>query len=132
MLCKFEECDAPLKSTNKQGYCRKHRHKAESEKARNSKALKDRTKAKQEFVNEIKLSSGCVDCGYNDNPIALDFDHIGTDKVASISQMILVGNRSIESILQEIQKCEVVCANCHRIRTSKRRELLYGPISKTR
>ncbi len=69
-------------------------------------------------LNEIKSSSKCVDCG-NDNPIVLDFDHLG-DKEHNISDMIRHG-RSWASIEREIAKCEVVCSNCHRIRTHNRR-----------
>lgn len=72
---------------------------------------------KQQFkkrLSEIKQSSGCVDCGIN-NPIVLDFDHL-KDKKYNISRMIHDGF-SWAAIKKEIAKCEVVCANCHRIRT---------------
>jgi hypothetical protein len=63
---------------------------------------------------QIKEKSGCADCG-NKNPIVLDFDHL-KDKKYNISRMIHDGF-SWKAILKEIEKCEVVCANCHRIRT---------------
>jgi len=66
---------------------------------------------------EIKQASGCVDCG-EQNPIVLDFDHI-RDKKYNVSRMIHDGF-SWKAIMKEIQKCEVVCANCHRIRTHYR------------
>jgi uncharacterized protein YktB (UPF0637 family) len=72
---------------------------------------------KQEFKNrlaKIKEKSGCVDCGIN-NHIILDFDHL-KDKKYNISRMIHDGF-SWAAIKKEIAKCEVVCANCHRIRT---------------
>lgn len=73
----------------------------------------------QKFIDEIKLKSGCIDCGYNKNPIALDFDHI-KNKRAGLSQL---ARRcvSLETIKKEIDKCEIVCAICHRIRTQNRR-----------
>lgn len=62
---------------------------------------------------------GCVDCGYNKHPAALDFDHLhGFTKRAGVGTMV---RRSWGDILEEIAKCEVVCANCHRIRTIGRR-----------
>jgi hypothetical protein len=76
---------------------------------------------KKEFrdkLAQIKESTGCIDCGIN-NHIILDFDHI-KDKKYNISQMIRDGF-SWKAIIKEIEKCEVVCANCHRIRTHKRR-----------
>lgn len=59
----------------------------------------------------------CVDCGETD-PLVLEFDHL-RDKLAAISVLI----RSVErwdAVLAEIEKCEVVCANCHRRRTARR------------
>lgn len=71
------------------------------------------------WLDEIKLAAGCTDCGYADHPRALDFDHIGTDKLGDVGRM--VHNRIARAvILAEMAKCEVVCANCHRIRTWKR------------
>lgn len=72
---------------------------------------------KQEFkkrLKQIKEKSGCVDCGEK-NHIVLDFDHLQNKKY-NISRMIHDGF-SWEAIKKEIAKCEVVCANCHRIRT---------------
>jgi hypothetical protein len=75
---------------------------------------------KQEFkrrLAKIKEDSGCVDCGIT-NHIILDFDHLQNKKY-NISRMIHDGF-SWEAIKKEIAKCEVVCANCHRIRTYDR------------
>jgi hypothetical protein len=67
----------------------------------------------------IKLSSGCKDCGYNDHAVALQFDHL-RDKRANVSNMIR-SDYSWDQIKKEIDKCEVVCANCHAIRTHLRK-----------
>jgi hypothetical protein len=75
---------------------------------------------KQQFkqkLAEIKEASGCVDCGIT-NHIMLDFDHL-RDKKYNISRMIHDGF-SWKAIKKEIEKCEVVCANCHRVRTHNR------------
>jgi hypothetical protein len=49
----------------------------------------------------------------------MDFDHLdSTDKIGSISQ--LVNSLYIKKALEEIKKCELVCANCHRMRTWNR------------
>lgn len=71
-------------------------------------------------VAAIKIELGCTDCGYREHPDALEFDHLpGFEKVAGINAMLRrgVGWAKIEA---EIAKCEVVCANCHRIRTRHR------------
>ena len=57
----------------------------------------------------------CIDCGESD-PVVLDFDH-QRDKVANVSTMVL-RKWPWAKILDEIAKCEVVCANCHRRRTA--------------
>ncbi|CAL9977399.1 HNH endonuclease [Vibrio phage D260] len=58
----------------------------------------------------------CTDCG-EENPIVLEFDHVDpNNKSDNISNMM---SKSWENIKEEIDKCEVVCANCHRIRTAK-------------
>jgi len=61
----------------------------------------------------------CVDCGESD-PIVLDYDHRpDSNKTDNISTMIQRGN-SWKVILEEISKCDVRCANCHRRITAKR------------
>lgn len=70
-------------------------------------------------VQALKLAAGCADCGYNAHPEALDFDHVTADKRIEVSE--LVNGSGWNHILAEIAKCEVVCANCHRVRTAKRR-----------
>ena len=82
------------------------------------KELAHKTKQQdKKNLADIKRASGCVDCREN-NHIVLDFDHL-RDKKYNISRMIHDGF-SWKAILKEIQKCEVVCANCHRIRTYDR------------
>lgn len=66
----------------------------------------------------IKLEAGCADCGFNEFPEALDFDH-QRDKLFGISAKL---HYPIEVLLAEAEKCEVVCANCHRLRTVTRCE----------
>lgn len=86
-------------------------------------AIRDNArKRKQELVDrlwEFKNNSKCADCGER-NPIVLEFDHLPEyDKEENISVMV-TNLCSWGRILKEIQKCDVVCANCHRIRTHMR------------
>ena len=81
------------------------------------KELHRQKQAYKQRLIEIKQSSGCVDCGEK-NHIVLDFDHI-KDKKYNVSRMIHDGF-SWKAIMREIEKCEIVCANCHRIRTHDR------------
>jgi hypothetical protein len=72
------------------------------------------------IVNKIKTDAGCIDCGYNADAEALDFDHRdGSLKVANLAKMI---DRSWQSIMAEIAKCDVRCAICHRLKTKERRK----------
>jgi hypothetical protein len=69
-------------------------------------------------VAQTKLERGCVDCGYKKHAVALDFDHLpGFEKTAAVSNLL---SCTRARILAEIAKCEVVCANCHRVRTANR------------
>lgn len=82
-----------------------------------------RYKDKREYVDAIKLAAGCGDCGYDTHAEALEFDHRpGEEKIIAVSHMI-PGPYTIEQIEAEIAKCDVRCANCHRVRTAARRSL---------
>lgn len=78
-----------------------------------------RRRSRRVIIEEFKSMLGCVDCGYNKNPVALDFDHVSGVKDKAIAKLLLCGWQKIQ---EEIDKCEVVCVNCHRVRTAKRRE----------
>jgi hypothetical protein len=59
----------------------------------------------------------CVDCGETD-VLVLEFDHVRGEKKFNISRGIV--DASWDALTSEIDKCEVVCANCHRRRTAQR------------
>ena len=63
-----------------------------------------------------KMTHACIDCGTSD-PRVLEFDHVRGEK-----EFILKAAKTkpLNIILAEIEKCDVVCANCHRIRTQER------------
>ena len=68
------------------------------------------------FLIEHFKENPCISCGET-NPILLDFDHLG-DKKMNIAQAIK--NRwSLEKLQDEIDKCQVLCSNCHRMKTAK-------------
>ena len=74
------------------------------------------TEARTEFLLDFFADNPCTDCGEKD-PLVLEFDHMG-DKKFNIAKGIR--DRNWTSVLAEIAKCEVVCANCHRRRTARR------------
>ena len=75
--------------------------------------------AKWRLAGMIKTQSGCIDCGYSNHAQALQFDHTGDDKKDSVSNLIR-SDYSWDTIKKEILKCEIVCANCHAVRTKAR------------
>ena len=70
-----------------------------------------------QFLLDFFEAHPCVDCGET-NPVVLEFDHL-RDKSFSIGGKLTT--HKWQAILDEIEKCEVVCANCHRIRTAEQR-----------
>ncbi len=70
------------------------------------------------LVAEMKEASPCADCGKHFPAVCMDYDHVGSDKTANVAR--LVASSSWAATLAEIAKCELVCANCHRIRTARR------------
>lgn len=71
-------------------------------------------------INKIKEKDPCKDCGKRYPAHVMQFDHVSGTKIMSISQMI--ARFKMETILAEIAKCEVVCANCHADRTFQRKQ----------
>ena len=69
-----------------------------------------------EFVNSLK-NKPCADCGICFPTFVMDFDHRDkSTKEGSIARAIR-DMWSKQKILKEMEKCDLVCANCHRIRT---------------
>ena len=76
---------------------------------------KKRAAVIKKYIDNIK-SKPCNDCGVKYPPYVMDFHHTGDDKIYTIAAM---GTYSIEKIDKEIAKCDLLCANCHRIRHYK-------------
>lgn len=72
----------------------------------------------REHIQQLKGTTPCTDCGVQYPYFVMDFDHL-SDKEYTIAQMVHQGY-SVDKIQKEIDKCEIVCSNCHRIRTFTR------------
>ena len=72
----------------------------------------------RQYVIDHLRRNPCVDCGSGDLRV-LEFDHVRGTKLSTVSELWSSGV-SIARLQAEIDKCEVVCANCHRIRTGDR------------
>ena len=77
------------------------------------KRNKESRKRNKEYVNDYKIKNGgCARCGYNKHPCAIDFHHEDSKK-ENISRLVKSA-ASIETIEEEISKCILLCAICHR------------------
>lgn len=77
----------------------------------------ERRAPRQAIADKVKMDAGCMDCGLHPEfAQVLEFDHRPDEvKLFHISDRMVTG--PIEELLAEIAKCDVVCANCHRVRT---------------
>lgn len=130
-LCKQEKSLAEFnrnkqRSDGLQNVCRdcnrsrSRKYYAENKERHRAVIKKKKTEYKELLYKELWshfLANPCIDCGEQD-PRVLEFDHV-RGKERNISTM-MASVCSWEKILVEIEKCEVVCANCHRKRTYKR------------
>lgn len=88
------------------------------------KVAKNRDAELDKLIFECK-DRPCTDCGIKYPPYVMDFDHLdGSAKEFNVS-MMRRRRMAFKKILDEIAKCEVVCANCHRIRTNTRNPSRY-------
>jgi hypothetical protein len=74
----------------------------------------------QEYVDSVKAETPCADCGCDYPSYVMDFDHVRGKKVANIAKLVSAC-RPLLMIQDEIAKCDIVCANCHRLRTHQGR-----------
>ena len=91
---------------------------AKNPKAQIRRSLRWR-KQQVKWVTRLKIGKPCMDCQHMFPPCCMDFDHRpGVEKCFSVAEGAQRASRA--SILAEIEKCDLVCANCHRIRTFNR------------
>lgn len=69
----------------------------------------------RDFVRGFLDNSVCADCGES-NLVFLEFDHVRGEKRTPVSRY-MQGGYSLRVLWDEVSKCDVVCANCHRART---------------
>ena len=89
--------------------------------------LRSARRAQTRRVVDGLKKAPCLDCGKTFPSCAMDFDHVRGPKAhGGLAHMM---DANIDTILAEITKCDLVCANCHRIRTHilrKSRECVYS------
>ena|ERR1700687_5433537 len=103
----------------------KHRRKMEMRRYRKKnpevteKYNKVSRRKRKIFVDELK-NNPCSDCRKSYPPHVMDFDHVRGVKVQAVSALLRQTN-DLERVRAEISKCDLVCSNCHRERTWKRK-----------
>ena len=101
-----KECDAPLyKSKLKGNLCMQCHGKAQTL----------RKKFKRMAAVEM-LGNKCADCEQVFPEVCYDFHHKDPSKKDDAVAKMIGNNRKLETILNEASKCELLCANCHRLR----------------
>jgi len=68
----------------------------------------------RKYIDSFK-EAGCLHCGYNKHPCAIDFHHRDPKTKVYLLSQISMHTKDIDIIKREIDKCDVLCANCHRI-----------------
>jgi len=110
----YEKCKECMKDRGKKYYHQNHERQLTLALLRKERYKKER----RNFILELKKDKPCIDCGNLYPSCVMDFDHrAGETKIRSISWMVLHDTSNMEKIKLEIAKCDLVCANCHRIRT---------------
>lgn len=87
--------------------------KSEKSEVRRTKAYLSR------YIQDLKSKTPCMDCKESYPYYVMDFDHVRGRKHKNV--MELIPTLSKKKIDEEIAKCEIVCSNCHRVRTHSRK-----------
>ena len=93
-----------------------------------SESVKKWRRLNNEWIRKIKEETPCRDCGKSYHFSVMQFDHIRGEKLFNISRCLST-TFGKQRIIEEMDKCEVVCANCHAMRTWNRKnnENVVGP-----
>ena len=71
------------------------------------------------WLDGLKMRS-CMDCQQSFPPECMQFDHVRGKKLFTIGEKAMQNTPGNRRVLAEIAKCDLVCANCHAIRTKRR------------
>lgn len=83
-----------------------------------ARKTRERVQRNRDYINAIK-SAPCTDCGQTYPPYVMDLDHVRPGKQWNVSELVARG-KGLALLVAEASLCEVVCANCHRVRTHQR------------
>ena len=75
--------------------------------------MKQKYQEKKEVVQELKSKCKCAKCG-DDRGYVLDYHHINSEEKETTIARMISNNYELDKVYKEIEKCIVLCANCHR------------------
>lgn len=112
----YEKCKNCMKERGRKYYHDNHERQLRLAKLRKQRYIEER----KVWLTKVK-NKPCTDCGKIYPPWVMDFDHKeGSLKIGSISYLAIHDTSNFEKLKIEIEKCELVCSNCHRQRTHNR------------
>ncbi len=82
----------------------------------------------RELIHNLKANKPCSDCGIIYPHYVMQFDHVKGEKLFNISMRRYNNENSKKMLLDEIDKCELVCANCHAARSFNRGQHHYHKV----
>lgn len=97
---------------------RKKKRKSKSYRQNNVRVAAGLRRRLATEVAAIKAKTPCADCDHTFNPWQMQFDHVRGKKLGNVSYFVGLGMRRMA--LAEMDKCELVCANCHANRSQVR------------
>lgn len=104
----------------------KEQHRISSHKhyEKNKKYYRDRNKRRYQDTRQLirSLKKQCAWCGYSKHSAALDFHHKDGEKKEATISLIYLKGWGRERILKEVDKCVIICSNCHREHHALERE----------
>jgi hypothetical protein len=109
---KCQSCGVNFKSFKRKKYCEncllKNRRKNVLESSR-KRMIRNR-----EFVKNYKEGRKCELCGYNNYPQLLEFHHKNRKEKTNGVNLLMKTLKNLRIIEEEIKKCRLLCANCHK------------------
>lgn len=86
-----------------------------SNKTREAKRVRRLTNRNKKKLQCLEYKGGkCMVCGFNKFPTALDFHHLDSETKEKNIAELFARNWSFEKMKQELDKCIILCSNCHR------------------
>lgn len=94
-------------------------HCGQEQKVKTLTRQRDRRNKIVAYIHGIKLNASCMDCKEFYPYYVFDFDH-RPNEIKKFNISVDAKHHTLEIVKQEIAKCDIVCSNCHRVRTWER------------